>query len=69
MKALFRILPIVSAALCCALLVLLLVDAVMGDRSFIFNNRAVKLLVLLTGLCAALCACRLIARDRRQGRR
>ena len=69
MKAFQRFLPWISAGLCVVLLVLLAVDAVMGDRSFIFNSGFVKALTLITCLCAAVCGGMLSSRNRRRSRR
>ena len=63
-----RLLPLVNAAMCVILLVLLVVDAI-WPLANIFLNQFVKVYLLLTGLTSAACGMMLISRQRRRARR
>lgn len=64
MKPIEKLLPLVDAALCAVLLVLLLIDAI-WPLANIFLNGFVKLLLLVTCLVTAACGIMLASRQRR----
>ncbi len=64
MKPIEKWLPLVSAALCAVLLILLLIDAI-WPLANIFLNGFVKLLLLVTCLVTAGCGALLSSRQRR----
>ncbi|MDO4865110.1 MAG: hypothetical protein Q4C10_01025 [Clostridia bacterium] len=68
MKKIERYLPIVSAALCALLLLLLLIDAI-WPKAELFLSEIVKLVILITCIVVALCGALLIHADRRATRR
>lgn len=68
MKRLEKILPAVSAALCAACLILMLIDLIKPDWS-LFLNPVVKWFLLVCCLCVVAASLTLIARERRRARR
>ena len=67
MKNVRVILPLVNAAPCAVLLVLLLIDAIWPAAN-LFLNGFVKAFILVTGLVSAVCGGILIASQRRRER-
>ena len=67
MRTLRTILPIVSAAMCAALLIMVLVDMIWPSTN-LFLNGFVKVFILLAGLISAVCGGLLIALQRRRER-
>jgi len=67
-RTLHRVLPLVDAALCAVLLVLLLAD-LFWPGADIFLNGFVKVFLLVTCLLSSACGMLLVARRRRGQRR